>query len=231
MKYDAVIFDLWGTLVDGLQESTYQDSLHRTAQAAGAPPADFIRIWRSDEVYFGRDTGRFATQADCIRHVCGMLGLTPDNEAIQRAADVRAEFTRTGMVPRPGTAEVLESLRARGLKLGLMTACSRNSVRFWPQTSLAGLFDAALFSCDVGLTKPDPRFYELACRRLDVSPDRCLYVGDGAGNELTGATEAGMTAVLICAPHEQDIVMARPEARNWSGVRITSLSEVPALVD
>jgi len=231
MTYDAVIFDLWGTLVDGLQEKPYHDSLRRTARAAGAPPEEFIRIWCSDEIQSGRFVGTFATQADCIRHVCEVLGVAPTDEALQRAADVRAEFTRSGLVPRPGTVEVLRSLRARGLKLGLMTASSPNSVRFWPRTPLAGLFDAALFSCDVGLTKPDPRFYDLACRRLGVSPGRCLYVGDGAGNELTGAAEAGMTAVLICAPHERDIVMARAEVRNWRGAKITSLTEVPALLD
>jgi putative hydrolase of the HAD superfamily len=90
--------------------------------------------------------------------------------------------------------------------------------------------DAALFSCDLGLSKPNPGFYAEAIRRLDVRADRCLYVGDGADNELNGAVEAGMDAVLLCAPHERSIVMARAQCRNWMGKTVTDIRQVPALL-
>jgi len=91
---------------------------------------------------------------------------------------------------------------------------------------LAPLFDAALFSSRVGLRKPDPRFYALACERLDVQARGCLYVGDGDGRELTGAQAAGMDAVLICLAGEESFVLAREEARDWTGPRIQSPAEV-----
>ena len=114
--------------------------------------------------------------------------------------------------------------------LGLMTVCSPDAARVWPELPLAALFDAALFSCKVGLGKPDPDFYALAFERLGIAPGGCLYVGDGAGNELTGAKRAGAHPVLICAPSEEATVMTRDEARNWTGPTIHQLSDVLTIV-
>jgi ribosomal protein S18 acetylase RimI-like enzyme len=68
------------------------------------------------------------------------------------------------------------------------------------------------------------------CERLGVPPQRCLYVGDGDGQELTGAKRMGMDAVLICAPHEERIVMASQEARNWRGPKIAHIEELLTLI-
>ena len=71
--------------------------------------------------------------------------------------------------------------------------------------------------------------YRLACERLGVEPDRCLYVGDGSSRELTGAREVGMTPVLIEAPHDEYFV-DRQDAIEWKGPKIGSLSEVLSFV-
>ena len=230
MKYGAVIFDLFGTLVDNVQDGPYAASIRATAAAAGAEAEEFLRRWTDGQTALRRSAGQFGTQARCIEHICRQMGLSPDPDAVRRAARVRFEAVRAWLVCRPDAVDTLEGLRRIGLKLCLMSVCSPDTPILWPRTPLAPRFDEALFSCKVALNKPDPRFYALACERLDLQPRQCLYVGDGAGNELTGARRAGMDAVLICAPHEEDFVMAREEARNWTGPRIASPSEVLQLV-
>lgn len=87
---------------------------------------------------------------------------------------------------------------------------------------LAPLVDAAVFSCVEGVKKPDSRIYRLACSRLAVEPQECLYVGDGASDELPGATAFGMWAVQL-----------RPgdtEAVRWPHETVSALGEVPGLV-
>ncbi len=54
----------------------------------------------------------------------------------------------------------------------------------------------------IGLVKPDPAIYQLACQRLGVIPEDCRYVGDGGSNELTGADASGMRAVLIAPSYD-----------------------------
>jgi putative hydrolase of the HAD superfamily len=84
-----------------------------------------------------------------------------------------------------------------------------------------------VLSCTVGLRKPDPRIYELACERLEVEPADCLFVGDGANDELAGAARVGMRAVCVLPPgHDQALW---PEARGWEPT-IGDLREVLELV-
>ena len=96
----------------------------------------------------------------------------------------------------------------------------------WDSTPLAPLFDVAVLSFDVGMVKPDPRIYELATERLGVGANDCLYVGDGSDGELSGAAQAGMTAVLIRAPDDQ----ADSNREGWKGTRISSIPSVLDLI-
>lgn len=230
MRYQAVIFDLFGTLVPNNRDEPYHKSIGQMARLLGADPAAFLKVWTSEELTTRRFTGAFASQADCVRHVLAAIGAQAPDEAVVRASKLRAEYNRGLLTPRPDAVETLREIRRRGLKVGLMSACSTDTPATWRTTPLAPLFDEALFSSELGMTKPDPRFYALACERLAVPAGGCLYVGDGAGHELTGAAAAGMTAVLLCDPAERDIVLARAEARDWQGARVERLSEVPSLL-
>jgi putative hydrolase of the HAD superfamily len=67
---------------------------------------------------------------------------------------------------------------------------------------LAERLDAIVCSADVGLHKPDPRIFELACDRLGAEPGRCLHVGDHLYADVLGARASGLTAVLIARSGE-----------------------------
>lgn len=138
-------------------------------------------------------------------------------------------FTRRLLAPRPDAPATLAALKAAGLKLALMSVCSAEVPHLWPATPMAPYFDAALFPCREGLTKPEPRFYALACRRLGVPAGRCLYVGNGASGELTGAAAAGMHPVLIGVAGDEDYVLERDDARDWPGPTVARLGEVVGL--
>jgi len=229
-RYDAVIFDLYGTLVPSMRDDSYLPSLRQTAAMVGAAETDFIRVWREEDTLEGRMNGRFVTKADCVSYVCERLGLSPSGQAIQEAARIRAEFGRQLLRPRPDAIATLTKLRGGGLKLGLMSACSADTPILWPQTLMAPHLDEVVFSCQVNLNKPDARFYQITCDRMSVESRQCLYVGDGDGDELAGAKRVGMEAVLLCPPGEEDIILAREGTRTWDGLRISRLSEVLPIV-
>ena len=135
---------------------------------------------------------------------------------------MRREWTRRSLEPRPDAVETLAELRRRGHQLGLISVCSQDVPQVWEETPFAGAFDELVFSCDVGVSKPDPRIYEIACERLGVEPAECLFVGDGANDELPGAERAGMTAVQLRASGER----LTPEGEAWNGQWIERLAEV-----
>jgi putative hydrolase of the HAD superfamily len=94
----------------------------------------------------------------------------------------------------------------------------------WQDTEFSSLFDATIFSASVGMKKPDPQIYTMACEQLAVEPTECLYVGDGDSNELTGASDVGMDAVMIRDPDEKDPY--RLVEVEWDGRKIEKFPEI-----
>jgi putative hydrolase of the HAD superfamily len=178
VRYRAVIFDLWATLVpwDQEQANRFYD---RMADAAGIEQKRFREAWLSRRK--SREVGPIAEH---LRELFTGLGAEPDLEEILA---MRREWTKRSLEPRPDALPTLAELRRRGHRLGLISVCSQDVPHVWDETPLAGALDELVFSCDVGFSKPDPRIYGLACERLGVEPAECLFVGDGANDELPGA--------------------------------------------
>jgi putative hydrolase of the HAD superfamily len=68
-----------------------------------------------------------------------------------------------------------------------------------PVGGLLDLFDVVLESSRLGLRKPEPAFYELACERLDVKPDEAVFLDD-LGVNLKPAKAMGMTTIKVSDP-------------------------------
>jgi len=229
MRYRAVLFDLFGTLVDLFSREDYRAALADSAAAVGAPPEAFIRLWRRDTAR-KRVTGGYPTVEANIADICRRLDLHANPDQIAEAARRRIAFTRRTLVPRPEAERTLRLLRGLGLRLGLISNCSPDVVHLWPEVPLAPLLDVAVLSAEVGLKKPDPRIYLLALERLGVAPGAALYVGDGDGGELAGASAVGLRAVCIRAAGEDPHTVARSRPEDWPGERIASLGEVISLL-
>ena len=233
MKFKAVIFDLFGTLVENFSAREYANLHVRLAETLGVPADAFARIWKatSDE----RFKGVMKTTAAYLAYVCEKLGAKVTDAKIKRAAQIRLDYAARQMVPRANAMPTLSTLKSRGYKLGLISDCSNEAPAIWPSTLLATLVDVAIFSCVVGVKKPDPHIYHLATEQLGVKPEECLYVGDGDSQELTGAAQVGMNPVLIRVPDnalgspDETLDAYRLNAQEWSGPTVMSLTEVLAL--
>jgi putative hydrolase of the HAD superfamily len=91
---------------------------------------------------------------------------------------------------------------------GLRTACLTNNVAGYgdeaerprPEVEeVMGLFDLVVESSKVGVRKPEPRFYELACELLEVTPPECVFLDD-LGINLKPARAMGMTTIKVEDP-------------------------------
>ncbi len=223
--FDAVVFDLFGTLVDEWTVERRDRGFAGMAEALGVPVEGFTRAWRETATH--RLTGGFATIEENVADVCRRLGVDPGAERVVRAVRRRIEQMRELLTPRPEARPAIEALRRAGHRIGLLSVCSPEVPSLWRRTEVAPLIQATVFSSEVGLVKPDPGLYALVAGVLDVVPERCLYIGDGSFGELTGAAAAGMTPVLIRAPHEDGQVIERVgDDVDWVGPGIDFLGEV-----
>ena len=230
MKYKAVIFDLFGTLVDCYKVVDYDDTLLRIAAILNVPYLEFRRVW--DDTAPERNTGVFVTTNSSISAICKIMDVQVDDDVIERAANIRREFVTRTLSPRNDTLNTLAQLKEKGIMIGLISNCSPDTPETWDKTPFITLFDTTVFSSSAGLKKPDPRIYQLAAEKLYVNPEDCLYIGDGSSNELTGAAAVGMHPVLIIDSEEDQAGTHRVdfEGAEWEGPVISSLKEVLNIV-
>jgi putative hydrolase of the HAD superfamily len=234
MKYKAVVFDLFGTLVCDLVRPEYTDNLTRMAEILSAPADDFIKMW--SDTSHERITGIFQSVEATLAYICSQLNIQPEGDNLRIAAKLRQDYNRSAMNrPRPGAVEVISRLKKAGHKVGLISNCTTDAPVIWPETPFAQLVDVAVFSCSAGLKKPDNHIYKLAIEQLKVEARDCIFVANGQNGELQGAWEAEMHPVIIIADPDREPRYMQPDDSERAfveqkGTVIFSLDEVPGLV-
>jgi len=222
MKIKAVIFDLFGTLVDSFKTHEYREVLSEMASSLSIPEDSFYNLWTGS--FNQRALGVFKTIEDNFEFIGNQLDKPINVSGIEQAVRIRLNYSKKTLVPRNDAIMTLKHLRKIGFKIGLISDCTYEIPLIWEESLLAPHFDNVIFSCNVGIKKPDPRIYSLACKKLNVKSKNCLYIGDGSSRELSGALNVGMFPVLIETPSEKDSV--RIDEENWEGSKISSLSEI-----
>lgn len=97
-----------------------------------------------------------------------------------------------GLAPDEAMVGAVTAARAAGVRTGLISNSWGMGIY---DRAPVDLFDVAVISGEVGLHKPQPEIYQLACERLGVEPDEAIFVDDLREN-CAGAEAVGMTAVL-----------------------------------
>jgi putative hydrolase of the HAD superfamily len=133
-----------------------------------------------------------------VRQLLGDFDVEVDDDELSRFLE--AEHTAWDPARRlaANTHALLETLRERGLKLGLVSNAFDPGWllhRDLEQMGLAGRLDVSVFSSEVGVRKPHRLIFERALEALGVDPEHALFVGDRLYEDVRGAGELGMTTV------------------------------------
>jgi HAD superfamily hydrolase (TIGR01549 family) len=117
----------------------------------------------------------------------------------------------------PETPGFLNSLKARGYRLGVISNSVGWLEEYFGQVGLARHFDIILDSAIVGIEKPHPEIFRLALERAGVQAAESVFVGDTYATDIGGARLAGLRGVLL------DLIGAYPDA---DCPRISSIEEL-----
>ena len=120
-------------------------------------------------------------------------------------------------------APTLAELRARGVKLGLISNTERCLVSFQSHFSLDGLIGAVVSMSTHGFMKPHPSIFQSALSQLGVQPAEAMMVGDSLVHDVLGARRVGVTGVLLARG-------GAPPAVPEDVAVIRSLIELPPLL-
>ena len=226
MKFDTVIFDLFGTLVTHFMSSVGQ--MHKEmADVLTVPYEQFNPLWNQTTEM--RVVGAFASVEASIKYVLNQMNVDTQAEQIEQAVAIRMAYIKKALRPKVHAISTLSQLKRQRYKTGLLSNCSVEIPLLWPETDFAGAIDRPIFSCIAGLKKPDERIYHLACEQLGSKPESCLYIADGEDYELATAAKIGLQPVLIRSSAGESLSELHREAREWRGLAIATLPEVLGL--
>lgn len=184
----AVVFDLYETLITEWQSRKYLSS--QCAKDLDIDHSLFRSIWNSR--HQDMDTGRL-TYRQVLAEILIAAGKTPDQALMDCCEQKRITGKNDCFSSIDETVlSMLSALKQQGLKLCLCSNCSADEVAGLAASPLFPFFDTVILSYQAGLMKPDPAIYHLCAEKLSVTPDECLFVGDGGSRELWGAETAGM---------------------------------------
>jgi putative hydrolase of the HAD superfamily len=218
----AVLLDALGTLLTfeppapHLRAALRELGIEVPEQAAAAAIGAEIAYYRT-HLHEGRDAASLADlrrrAADAMR---AALGVDVDGETLTRALLASLRFHAY-----PDAAPALRELRARGVRLVVVSNWDVSLHERLAETGLAELVDGAVASAELGRAKPDRAIFEHALALAGAAPEGALHAGDSLEADVGGALAAGLRAVLVA----RDGAIAAP-----AGVPVVrSLAELPAL--
>lgn len=198
----AVLFDLDDTLFDHRQSSRTALGAVRACHPSlsSVPVATLERSHAQyleeihGEVLAGR-IGLDDARRQRFRRLFGSAGHEPDNDLVERAAVTYRDRYRTARVAMDGAIDLLRLVRGRA-RVGVVTNNlldeQQDKLRFCKLDSFVNVLVA---SEEAGVSKPDPRIFELALHRLQCEAGDVVMVGDSWAADVIGARAAGIRAI------------------------------------
>ncbi len=181
-QFNAILFDLDGTLVDTSQHIL--QAFNYSLSSKGLPEIDLHALARKAGVPL----------RECYRR----FGVA-DDAAVDEQVRLHKEFQTRRMdlvKPFPRVVETLEKLREKGIKIGVVTSRYKaGTMEVMKYASLTPLVEAIVAGDEVKAGKPAPEAFLKCAKMLGVEPAACLAPGDGCA-DLKGAHAAGMKAAL-----------------------------------
>jgi putative hydrolase of the HAD superfamily len=216
MMLEAVTFDFWETLaqdsaenlrrardlrVDGLRAALRGAGFERPREALEAAHDEAGRrmaaIW---------ETGKDAGTREQVRILLGGLDPSlPGAVGAEAWPALEEAYAAPALsfppVPRADAARALWGLRARGVRIGLISNTGRTPGRILriilQRAGLLEHFEALTFSDEAGIRKPDPRVFRWTLNKLGARPEQAAHVGDNLAADVGGAQAAGLRGIHL----------------------------------
>lgn len=207
-KYEAILFDMGYTLIyfypspDEIALRAYSDvglkvDPERLSAAWDEVWGEYLRQAAGATFEVSEEHDR-KSRLERERRVMAALGIYSEEKLLAFQERLEAIYRQPGTVRLfPETKSVLETLRSRGFRLGIVSNWGWNLPDFCEQVGISDYFEVILPSARAGCSKPNPLIFHKAMDKVRVSPERALYVGDNYEFDVVGARSAGMEAILI----------------------------------
>ena len=229
---DAVIFDWGGTLtpwhtIDLREQWRVYGAVYDPARADEL--AELLLEQETESWRLARDHRRSNTLDEVFRQA----GVEPVGERHAAALAAYLDFWTPHTFLDPDAPALLAALRERGIRVGVL------SNTLWPREhheevfrrdGVLDLLDGAVYSSEIPYTKPHPEAFRAAMQAVGVGdPQRVVFVGDRPYDDISGAKQVGMRAVLV--PHSDIPLDQRGHVEGEPDAVVQRLGELLGWVD
>ena len=170
------------------------EQLVRSLWSAGAEPAE--QRFHAGASYSDSDeefAGMFVQMGGLI---FAQMGVAEGHEELMRRF-LQTFWNEDNWAVFPEVLDVLRALRARGLRIGVLSNAPSNLPSFLERLGLAPHLDFTVVSALEGVKKPDRRIFEVTLARAGVAPHETLHVGDMYLEDIVGGRAAGVNTLLM----------------------------------
>lgn len=236
-EIQAVVFDMGDTLVEfpPFEELIPAGFEYAYDQIASAQALDsiecreFVSALMEEETLAWKRLGKSPSN-EClgavITRALDNLGVGQGTDSARAIEDAFYEYVWSAPTPLADASSTLRDLQRLGIRLALISNTlwqSRTHERHLERDGLLHYFEHRAFSSSKPWAKPHPSIFLETLTLLGVGPEQAIFVGDRPPDDIKGALDVGMFAVLKHSKHS-DLAGPKPHAE------ISSLSEIVNLV-
>lgn len=189
---EVIFFDLFFTLVT----PKYSD-LRNENDVLKITKEEWEKYAEDKELYIARATEKEKSPEKIIEDIIEKIKIEINDCDKKEILKLREERFKASLIDvDPAIIDVLLDIKKNGKKICLLSNADIIDVMHWDKSPLKDLFDETIFSYKVGYLKPQREIYNIALKKMKVTPEKCIFIGDGGSNELKGAKELGMHTIL-----------------------------------
>ena len=192
-KIEVVFFDLFFTLI-----TPKYNAVRNENDVLGISKEKWEKYAEDDDLYLKRATGKEKDPQKIIESIVEKININVSKNEIKEILKLREKRFQKSLVNVDlEIINVLSDIKKSGKKLCLISNADVIDVMHWNESPLNELFDAIIFSYEVGCLKPQSQIYEIGLKKMNTTSEKCIFVGDGGSDELKGAKELGMKTILV----------------------------------
>ena len=177
-------------------------------------------LWRLDEnIAQSHQLPRISYFQDIFKQI------SDSEEKIKAAIELSSradKIKHIWSVTYPWVAESLQRLKDLGYRMAVISNSDGRVDQILQDLGIRAFFEIVIDSFVVGVEKPDPHIFEIALQSLGWHPDETIYIGDIFYIDVWGANQAGLGAIHLDNMGLYD---------NWDGIHISSIQQLPELLE
>ena len=226
----AVLFD-WG---DTLMTFDWDDEIALAGTRAGLaalrqaelPAADAVGDWFRDHRDALNEGDDELVLEEVLARCFSELGCSLVDDDVRLYMQASHAAWAEGYAVSDTTHALLETLRARALKLAIVSNTAVPGWLLWPTLERQGLtdrVDAVVLSSAVGKRKPHRAIFDRALAELEVEPEQALFVGDRLREDVGGASALGMRTVQALWSRADDAEGPEPDFQAFTQMDVLNV--------